>query len=389
MKNKILKIILVTILIVSVFIPDSRIVKGDLTADLKAAQARLASLQKKLDDLKGQIKANKNQRYNLMQLVGELNDQIEEAEDQIDDFDNRISSVQNIITEKAMEIGIKEQIYEQLKANQISTLNLLYHTINIDGLGLPFNGKDITDAYAASSSIKNIVNKIEDNMEKTEQEKMELEKMKSEQEAQKKELLALQNEVIKQKKLLDEQKSAKNELIYNLDQESQQIAADEEKVQSQISKENDEITAIIKEIQKLNPSTGVLGTIIMPFRIATHITDPYGWRIHPILHTKSFHHGVDLYCPSNTPLIAVADGTVIDARKWVSYGNMIMIEHAGGVVSCYAHMKSFSVKVGQVVKQGQMIGYSDSTGWSTGPHLHFELRINGDSVDPIKYLPKF
>jgi murein DD-endopeptidase MepM/ murein hydrolase activator NlpD len=106
-------------------------------------------------------------------------------------------------------------------------------------------------------------------------------------------------------------------------------------------------------------------------------------RYHPILHYNRMHAGIDVSAPSGAQLVATGSGKIIVAGVRGGYGNCVMIDHGDGLVSVYAHMKSISVKVGQGVISGQTVGYVGSTGLSTGPHLHFEIRVNGNPVNPL------
>lgn len=115
------------------------------------------------------------------------------------------------------------------------------------------------------------------------------------------------------------------------------------------------------------------------------ITSPFGYRVHPILGYKKLHTGIDISAPSGTPVIAAGSGTVIASRFMGGYGNCIMIDH-GSKVSVYGHLSGRAVSVGQSVSAGQTIGYVGSTGMSTGPHLHFEVRVNGSLQNPLNYL---
>ncbi|WBW49320.1 peptidoglycan DD-metalloendopeptidase family protein [Peptoniphilus equinus] len=116
------------------------------------------------------------------------------------------------------------------------------------------------------------------------------------------------------------------------------------------------------------------------------VSSNYGYRVHPILGTRKFHEGIDLAEPSGTPVYAVMGGTIVNAKWTGTYGNAIYIDHGNGVQTRYAHLSSLNVKVGQIVAPGDYIGGVGSTGQSTGPHLHFEVRINGKTTDPLPYL---
>ena len=118
------------------------------------------------------------------------------------------------------------------------------------------------------------------------------------------------------------------------------------------------------------------------------VTDPYGWREHPLLQNGKtyFHSGVDLEAEAGSHILAVADGTVVESGYNEAYGYMVILEHAGGVQTFYAHMTDYLVSTGVTVRQGQIIGTVGSTGWSTGPHLHLGVMIDGESVDPLAAL---
>ena len=126
------------------------------------------------------------------------------------------------------------------------------------------------------------------------------------------------------------------------------------------------------------------GGMIWP--IAGPITSEFGWRTHPIFGNARFHSGLDIGGDYGLPIHAAQGGIVIEAGWIGGYGNTIMIDHGGGVVTLYGHNESLAVGVGQSVNQGDVIAYCGSTGNSTGPHCHFEVRLNGETVDPLNYL---
>lgn len=116
------------------------------------------------------------------------------------------------------------------------------------------------------------------------------------------------------------------------------------------------------------------------------VTDAYGTRWHPIKQAYRFHTGVDFAANSGTSIYATKSGTVVKATLESANGNCVMIQHDDGSASLYAHLSSFAVSYGDYVSQGSVIGYVGSTGWSTGPHLHFEIFINGGNVNPMDYV---
>ena len=123
----------------------------------------------------------------------------------------------------------------------------------------------------------------------------------------------------------------------------------------------------------------------MPLENA-RLTSDYGMRTHPVLQRRLGHKGVDLAAPTGTPIYATADGFVSKAEAFSSYGNFVSIEHGARIQTRYAHMSRIAVSDGTWVKKGDLIGYVGSTGRSTGPHLHYEVRIDGQAVNPVPYM---
>ena len=120
---------------------------------------------------------------------------------------------------------------------------------------------------------------------------------------------------------------------------------------------------------------------------ATYNSSSYGWRIDPFNGNKAFHEGLDFTANTGTPIRAAADGIVALAEVSGGYGNMVKIEHGAGLETRYGHASKLLVKAGERVVKGQIIAEVGSTGRSTGPHLHYEIRLNGEALDPRKYLP--
>ena len=117
-----------------------------------------------------------------------------------------------------------------------------------------------------------------------------------------------------------------------------------------------------------------------------NLSSGFGMRTHPVIGGRRAHKGVDLAAPTGTPIYATADGTVSKAEWFSSYGLYVSLEHGGEIQTRYGHMSRVSVLAGQEVKKGDIIGYVGSTGRSTGPHLHYEVRIAGNAVNPLPYM---
>lgn len=167
--------------------------------------------------------------------------------------------------------------------------------------------------------------------------------------------------------------------------------------QVQLQNESDAITAQLKaraDAERASgggggsaaPATPGAKGFIAPLAGALIVTSPYGYRVHPIYGTTLLHTGVDLGADSGTPIRAAASGTVVSAGWMDGYGNATVIDHGGGLATLYGHQSALLVSAGQKVGQGETIGRVGCTGSCTGPHLHFEVRVNGSPVDPMPYI---
>ena len=187
--------------------------------------------------------------------------------------------------------------------------------------------------------------------------------------------------VAAQQEIIDKMQNDKD--VYNQQYDEMQAAA--QQIQRLIEESQFRVSANTTNQGYVQQGSGSnSGAMIMP--VSGEITSPFGWRTHPIFGNQRYHSGIDIAAEYGTPICAAQSGVVITAGWIDGYGNTIMIDHGGGIVSLYGHNQSLAVNVGQSVNQGQVVAYCGSTGNSTGPHCHFEVRLNGDSVDPNNYL---
>ena len=175
-------------------------------------------------------------------------------------------------------------------------------------------------------------------------------------------------------------RAAKKAVLTSIEKDQAAWARQED----QLLADSDRITALLKKSQSATPTKAGKGVLSWP--VPGPVTSGFGYRVHPIFHVRRLHTGIDLGAGTGDPIKATAAGTVISAGWRGGYGKCTLIDHGGGLATLYAHQSAILVSVGQVVKRGAVIGNVGSTGYSTGPHLHFEVRVNGSPVDPMGYL---
>ena len=146
-----------------------------------------------------------------------------------------------------------------------------------------------------------------------------------------------------------------------------------------------EIQEITADSLVINPNY-IGGEMLWPVPGYTKLSSTFKMRVHPITGVYKLHSGIDIPAPTGTNFLAANDGVVVKAGYNTAYGNMVMIDHGGGVSTLYAHGDKIMVTLGQTVKKGDVVLQVGETGYATGPHAHFEVRINGTPVDPLPYV---
>ena len=207
-------------------------------------------------------------------------------------------------------------------------------------------------------------------------------------------------ELVKQKETLDATQQELEEQITAAAQLVAEYASTQEGLEAMQAEEEKlfkETEQMLKDWYAQNGGTGdidatstqeVLKGLIWPSN-ARYITDKFGWRDAPTAGASTYHEGVDIGAPYYSDVYAAQSGTVIQAGWNGGYGYSVIIAHDFGVATLYGHMNDYYVSVGQTVSRGQVIGECGSTGISTGPHIHYEVRINGEKIDPLPYLPGY
>ena len=341
---------------------------------------KLDELNKKITNLEKQLKDGKAQESKLAAEINGLNALIRSAEGEIRDLRKEIGKLAQEIELMEGELKEKEEEIQGQSDEMGQRIRIMYKNGDVGILEVLLSSESMTDFLTNLDMAQRIFNgdvtfleDLESQYEDIAGHKAKLEELKAELDAKQK------AEATRRGKL-----EANKDDVSRLKAE---VATDNKALEKQVDKLNDEANALVAEILKLQ-GTGdyVGGEFLWPSPGYHTITSEFGNRIHPILKVKKLHTGLDIRVPSGSNIVAANAGKVIKAAWNNSYGYMVMIDHGGGIVTLYAHNSQLKVKTGDIVTRGQLIALSGSTGASTGPHLHFEVRVNGEYKNPRLYL---
>lgn len=344
---------------------------------------KLEDYKKQLEQVKKSIREISDSSSQLQALVKNLNSEMISVNNSIDETKKQIDALQIEISKKEQAIKIKEEEISQREQDLESSINLSYKLSNYTAMELLFEGEDpqvISKRIAYISYISSYTKTL---MDQAINDKNILNEQKTNLSKDKASLENFLTQKQKEEEILKEELDMKQSVIKALQEKKSYYLYKQDEIEKIIEEENKLIAQLIEEARKaeLKLQTG----LIWPLKGT--ITSYFGERIHPIFGTKDFHEGIDIAAPSGTPIKAAASGKVSYAGWMTGYGNVIIIYHGSDVSTLYAHQKSFAVKSGDYVVQGKVIGYVGSTGWSTGPHLHFGVYIGDKAVNPLAYLP--
>lgn len=343
------------------------------------------------ESTESKLKTNQEKQDELDVKINNLNEKTEKLEEKINQSNEKIEKINS--ESKKLKEEIK-QLEEDINSNEEilgERLKVINNNYTLGYLKVILSSNSISDFLNNIYIVQEVVAQDKQMLKDLESDKSEVEDKKETIDKNKEEAKVIKDELVKDKEGLEEDKSElkklKKELLKEeeaLEEKLQKIAAKESTV-SNNSSSNDS-TSDNSNSDSSSTSNAVISNGSWPVPGYSRISSPFGYRIHPVLGTKKLHTGIDIPAPTGTPAVAVASGTVIYSGVQGSYGNTVMIRHDNGLVSLYAHNSSLVVKVGDRVKKGQVVTKIGSTGRSTGPHLHFEIRVNGTPQNPLNYL---
>lgn len=245
------------------------------------------------------------------------------------------------------------------------------------------SSKDLNQFADRRRQIERIYNSDRLLLAELTQRSTQIDKQRQQIATQKNELDLLTQKLKYQKSNIEAEVVAQQNAIDRLKSDRQALALAEDR----LAEDSRRLSQII--IAKVQPYSGLIlppGSGQLMYPTIGEVTSSFGWRIHPILGTERFHAGIDFGADYGSLIYASQSGRVIYADWYGGYGNSVIIDHGNGITTLYAHCSELYVRDGDAVQQGQPIAAVGSTGFSTGPHLHFELRANGEPIDPAAYL---
>jgi len=336
-----------------------------------------------LNDTNNKLQAVHEELSENMKQLQELDNQVEQAQEELNQIDVQVEELNLQISENEEKLADVQKEYDNIQTTLNTRLIRMYETPKLEFLQVLLESKSVADFLGAYYAMKELAEYDKELLDTVRKQKQEIETTK--QLLSEKKTQIIQNKQSQQKKtqILANSKVMREYYISKLSLEEQEL-------QAQIDEYNLQVATIEAEIKLLALNSisedYIGGAMIWPIPDYTQITSEYGMRVHPITGTFKLHTGMDVSAPIGASFVAAANGIVSKATYNTAYGNMVIIDHGGGVQTLYAHGSEIIAQIGQTVKAGDEILKVGSTGYSTGPHAHFEIRINGQTVNPVNYL---
>ena len=421
-KDKIIYSVIIALTINTsyVFAEKSNSIKNEINEN----KDKIQSLEEEKSNINNQIEKNQNEIDNLQSSITEKENELYNIQKKISSYQKEIDNIQVEITklnlsikESKLEVENKENYILELKKEEKRLKELLdsrirsvykvdlsrqcvYMILKSQNIFEVFQNltninkivsfdKEIIKTYKENQQIiSNEVAEIKIKIKEQEEDQLAIEEKQSEIINAKNEVVAIQKEEEnKRNKLLALQREKKNTVIA-LEENSEKTNGKIAEIEEHNKELEAELDRIINNVSGSNGSGGNLVTesgFLRP--ISGRITSNYGYRVNPVTGEYKLHKGIDYAGNYGDPIKASKSG-VVEYSGWISgYGNTIILGHGNGVQTLYPHAQTLNVSVGEKVSQGDVIATVGSTGNSTGPHLHFEIRINGQPVDPLQYIP--
>ena len=381
---------------------------GSFGAFAAGGQEEIDALEQQKQQLQSQqqsIRSNINdlvaQQADVIEQKAAMDEKNELARQEIELINEQIEVYTDLIDDKAKELEAAEKTEQEQLELYKKRVRSMEENGSYTYLDILFQCRSLSDVLSAIDMIGEIMESDKRLYEQYKESRENTERIKGEYE-QTLVLLGEKQETLEAEKAeLEKQIAAAVEVINQLENDIEAAKAEYAKAAAAEAAAQASINAIIAQMQAEEEAarqeaanngqdyTGTgstaTGTYIWPCPSCTYVTSKFGMREHPLFGDERPHTGIDIGAQAGAEVIAADSGTVAVATYSSSYGNYVTIYHSNGDYTLYAHMISLTVTAGQNVTQGDVIGYVGSTGWASGPHLHFEIRVNGSTVDPTSY----
>ena len=354
---------------------------------LKELNAEYEQLKKEQQAIQNQINQAQSEKAKQLAQKKSLNNQINLTQKEINVLEEKIKLLEADIAQKEAEIAaLKESIAKNYDLYK-QRLSAMYKTGNTSMLGVALGAESFSEFLMRAELLKRVAEHDQALLDSLNADREQLETVTAELNADKDDLASTKAEVEQKKQQLNSQLSQTESKIHDIAALEQQLKEDAAAYQAKMKAIQDEIDAIYRELASTGEFVG--GSWAWPVPGYTNISSEFGYRFGG----SDYHTGMDISTGSNSSniygksIVASNAGKVVYVKHGTTgYGKYLIIDHGGGYTTLYAHTSSILVSVGDVVSRGQVIAKVGSTGWSTGPHLHFEIRINGVAKNPRNYL---
>ena len=354
------------------------------TNDINQLQEQKTEIENQVQEAEQQLEEIDTSLSENLQQIAKIDLNIQSTEETLAELNLTIEEIENQIDELQQELDDATKRYDEQQEVLNQRLIAIYKSGDTQYLDVLLNSTSLTDFISSYFLIGEVVQYDKNLLENVATQKEELETKTTKISTERENLNTQKQTQLKTQKVLENTKSLREGLI-------EKLSIEEQETQSKIDEYYKQIEEIETEIKELavTESFGedyIGGTMVWPIPGHYTITSNYGMRTHPITGVYKLHTGVDISAKTGDNFVAMAYGVVTKAGYNSAYGNMVIIDHGGGVQTLYAHGSSIEVEVGDIVNAGDVVLKVGSTGYSTGPHAHFEIRINGETVNPLDYV---
>ncbi len=352
----------------------------DAEEDKKDVQSRIEEVQEKIKDI--ELLRNDAKAY-----IAAMDAELAAAEENLADLQEQTAAKEEEIAQTEVELAQARETEAEQYASMKVRIQFMYENGNQTYLDLILNSGSIAELLNKTEYISQITEYDRKMLEEYQQTRADIEDKEAKLVKEHEELEELVAEAEEEKEAIEVLIASKAEQLAQYEAEIAAGEAEVDAMEEELADIENNIAQLEEQLRQEN--SRVIydgGQFLFPLDFYYRVTSEYGWRIHPIYGTEKYHSGIDFGAPTGQPIKAAYKGEVVISEYSSSAGNYIMINHGNGLATVYMHCSKLNVSVGQIVEKGDIIGLVGSTGNSTGPHLHFSVRLNGEYVDPGPYI---